>query len=165
MQLMVWLQGSLSVMAQSKLVLPEQLQHVVELNAAALCNPVLFHAADMVTKGIEGTARGQTRGVQSQVGARLQMARRHGQGLAVVSHASPLMLCSLRALHIKPCARTASLQLAVTVFYANTPSLVLRSFTSESMDPESTMVYAYYKEGSSNPTFLYPKYALKEEKC
>lgn len=31
------------------------------------------------------------------------------------------------------------------------------SFTSESMDPESTMVYAYYKEGSSSPTFLYPK--------
>jgi Translationally controlled tumour protein len=39
------------------------------------------------------------------------------------------------------------------------------SFTSESMDPESTMVYAYYDEGSSSPTFLYPKYALKEEKC
>jgi hypothetical protein len=33
------------------------------------------------------------------------------------------------------------------------------------MDPESTMVYAYYDEGSSSPTFLYPKYALKEEKC
>lgn len=33
------------------------------------------------------------------------------------------------------------------------------------MDPDSTMVYAYYKEGSSNPTFIYPKYALKEEKC
>ena len=32
------------------------------------------------------------------------------------------------------------------------------------MDPESTMVYAYYKEGASNPTFLYPKYALKEQK-
>ena len=40
-----------------------------------------------------------------------------------------------------------------------------RSFTSESMDPDTTMVYAYYKEGSSSPTFLYPKYALKEEKC
>jgi hypothetical protein len=33
------------------------------------------------------------------------------------------------------------------------------------MDPETTMVYAYYKEGSSSPTFLYPKYAMKEEKC
>ena len=32
------------------------------------------------------------------------------------------------------------------------------------MDPESTMVYAYYKEGASNPTFLYPKYALKAQK-
>ena len=31
------------------------------------------------------------------------------------------------------------------------------SFTSESMDPEATMVYAYYKEGASQPTFLYPK--------
>lgn len=39
------------------------------------------------------------------------------------------------------------------------------SFTSENMDPESTMVYAYYKDGSSSPTFLYPKYAMKEEKC
>lgn len=34
---------------------------------------------------------------------------------------------------------------------------VFCSFTSESMDPEATMVYAYYAEGSSSPTFLYPK--------
>lgn len=40
-----------------------------------------------------------------------------------------------------------------------------RSFTTESMDPDATMIYAYYKEGSSNPTFLYPVYALKAEKC
>ena len=33
------------------------------------------------------------------------------------------------------------------------------------MDPETTMIYAYYKEGAANPTFLYPIYALKEEKC
>ena len=39
------------------------------------------------------------------------------------------------------------------------------SFTTEGMDPETTMIYAYYKEGSSSPTFLYPLYALKEEKC
>lgn len=41
----------------------------------------------------------------------------------------------------------------------------LQFFTSESMDPEATMVYAYYPEGSSSPTFLYPKYALVEQKC
>ena len=39
------------------------------------------------------------------------------------------------------------------------------SFTTESMDPDATMIYAYYKEGSSNPTFLYPVYALRAEKC
>ena len=39
------------------------------------------------------------------------------------------------------------------------------SFMGESMDPDATLVFAYYKEGASNPTFLYPAYALKEEKC
>lgn len=38
---------------------------------------------------------------------------------------------------------------------------MLCSFLGESMDPDSTMVYAYYKEGAAQPTFLYPKYALK----
>lgn len=28
------------------------------------------------------------------------------------------------------------------------------------MDPESTMAYAYYKDGGSSPTFLFCKYAL-----
>lgn len=46
-----------------------------------------------------------------------------------------------------------------------TGSFLWCSFTTESMDPETTMIYAYYKEGSSSPTFLYPLYALKEEKC
>lgn len=41
----------------------------------------------------------------------------------------------------------------------------LQFYTSENMDPDTTMIYAYYKEGSSNPTFLFPKYALVEEKC
>jgi hypothetical protein len=40
----------------------------------------------------------------------------------------------------------------------------LQFFTGESMDPESTMVYAYYKEGSENPTFLFPKSAMNEIK-
>lgn len=38
------------------------------------------------------------------------------------------------------------------------------SFMGESTDPEGTLVYAYYSEGAENPTFLYPKYALKERK-
>ena len=33
------------------------------------------------------------------------------------------------------------------------------------MDVEGTLVYAYYKEGSANPTFLFPVYALEEMKC
>ena len=39
------------------------------------------------------------------------------------------------------------------------------SFTGESMDPEQTLLYAYYADGKAEPTFLYPKFALKEEKC
>ncbi|KAK9796326.1 hypothetical protein WJX73_005328 [Symbiochloris irregularis] len=41
----------------------------------------------------------------------------------------------------------------------------LQFFTGESMDPDATLVYAYYKEGASEPTFLYPKYAMTEMKC
>lgn len=39
------------------------------------------------------------------------------------------------------------------------------SFTGESMDPDGSLAYAYYKEGASQPTFLFPKYALKGTKC
>lgn len=39
------------------------------------------------------------------------------------------------------------------------------SFTGESMDPDATLVYAYYRDGASEPTFLYPKYAMEEMKC
>lgn len=35
----------------------------------------------------------------------------------------------------------------------------------ENMDAEGTMAYAYYKDGASNPTFLFPAYALDEVKC
>lgn len=41
----------------------------------------------------------------------------------------------------------------------------LQFFTGESMDAEGTMVFAIYKDGASDPTFYFPKYALKEEKC
>lgn len=41
----------------------------------------------------------------------------------------------------------------------------LQFFVGESLDPDGTMCFAYYDEGASNPTFLYPKYALKEVKC
>ena len=33
------------------------------------------------------------------------------------------------------------------------------------MDPESTLAYAYYKEGAANPTFLFVKSAMDEVKC
>lgn len=41
----------------------------------------------------------------------------------------------------------------------------LQFFVGESMKDDSTMVFAYYKEGQSNPTFLYFRDALKEVKC
>ncbi len=41
----------------------------------------------------------------------------------------------------------------------------LQFFMGESSDMEGSLVYAYYKEGSSEPTFLYFKDALKEVKC
>ena len=43
--------------------------------------------------------------------------------------------------------------------------MVACSFSGESMDPDGTLCYAYYKEGAAQPTFLFPKYALKEQKC
>ena len=41
----------------------------------------------------------------------------------------------------------------------------LQFFTGESMDPESTLCYAYYKDGNANPTFLFCRYAMDEVKC
>jgi hypothetical protein len=32
------------------------------------------------------------------------------------------------------------------------------------MDTEGSLVFAYYKDGASEPTFLFPKYAMKETK-
>jgi hypothetical protein len=41
----------------------------------------------------------------------------------------------------------------------------LQVFTGPSMDPDATMVFAYYKEGAAAPTFVFFKDALKEIKC
>ncbi|OWM72466.1 translationally-controlled tumor protein homolog [Punica granatum] len=41
----------------------------------------------------------------------------------------------------------------------------LQFFVGESMHDDSTLVFAYYKEGATDPTFLYFAYGLKEVKC
>lgn len=41
----------------------------------------------------------------------------------------------------------------------------LQFFSGETGDLEASMCYAYYKEGSSEPTFIYFKDAMKEVKC
>ncbi|KAK8633621.1 hypothetical protein V6N13_014465 [Hibiscus sabdariffa] len=38
-------------------------------------------------------------------------------------------------------------------------------FVGESMHDEGSLVFAYYKEGATDPTFLYFAYGLKEVKC
>lgn len=43
--------------------------------------------------------------------------------------------------------------------------MLVCSFVGESMHDEGTMVFAYYKEGATDPTFLYLAPALKEVKC
>ena len=54
----------------------------------------------------------------------------------------------------------SKIRLNVCELYHDVLAPLLRSFLGESMDPESTMVYAYYKDGGSSPTFLFCKYAL-----
>ncbi|XP_028770914.1 translationally-controlled tumor protein homolog [Neltuma alba] len=41
----------------------------------------------------------------------------------------------------------------------------LQFFVGESMHDDSTVVFAYYKEGATDPTFIYIAYGLKEIKC
>ncbi|KAF5452338.1 hypothetical protein F2P56_027345, partial [Juglans regia] len=41
----------------------------------------------------------------------------------------------------------------------------LQFFVGESMHDDGCLVFAYYKEGATDPTFLYFGYALKEVKC
>jgi hypothetical protein len=42
---------------------------------------------------------------------------------------------------------------------------VFNSFVGESMKDEASVVFAYYKDGATNPTFLYFSHGLKEIKC
>ncbi|RVW83108.1 Translationally-controlled tumor protein-like [Vitis vinifera] len=41
----------------------------------------------------------------------------------------------------------------------------LQFFVGESMHDDGSLVFAYYKEGATDPTFLYFAYGLKEIKC
>ena len=41
----------------------------------------------------------------------------------------------------------------------------LQFFVGESMQDEGGLVFAYYKEGATDPTFLYFAYGLREIKC
>ncbi|XP_008800821.1 translationally-controlled tumor protein homolog isoform X1 [Phoenix dactylifera] len=41
----------------------------------------------------------------------------------------------------------------------------LQFFVGESLHDDGSMVFAYYKEGATDPTFLYFAYGLKEVKC
>ncbi|XP_065863665.1 translationally-controlled tumor protein homolog [Euphorbia lathyris] len=41
----------------------------------------------------------------------------------------------------------------------------LQFFVGESMHDDGCLVFAYYKDGAADPTFLYFAYALKEIKC
>ncbi|KAJ8529548.1 hypothetical protein K7X08_036383 [Anisodus acutangulus] len=41
----------------------------------------------------------------------------------------------------------------------------LQFFVGESMQDESSLVFAYYKDGATDPTFLYIAPGLKEVKC
>ena len=41
----------------------------------------------------------------------------------------------------------------------------LQFFVGESMSDDGTMVFAYYKDGAADPTFIYFADALKEVKC
>ncbi|KAM7485079.1 hypothetical protein LguiA_001088 [Lonicera macranthoides] len=41
----------------------------------------------------------------------------------------------------------------------------LQFFVGESMHDDSSLVFAYYKEGAADPTFLYFSCGLKEVKC
>ncbi|GMY21749.1 translationally-controlled tumor protein homolog [Fagus crenata] len=41
----------------------------------------------------------------------------------------------------------------------------LQFFVGESMHDDGVLVFAYYKEGATDPTFIYFAYGLKEVKC
>lgn len=52
----------------------------------------------------------------------------------------------------------------IRMMNANFPFLLV-SFVGESMGDDSTLVFAYYKDGATDPTFLYFAHGLKEIKC
>jgi len=41
----------------------------------------------------------------------------------------------------------------------------LQFFVGESMHDDGSLVFAYYKDGATDPTFLYFAHGLKEIKC
>lgn len=50
-------------------------------------------------------------------------------------------------------------------FVTQTILIFFGSFVGESMHDDSSMVFAYYREGATDPTFLYFAYGLREVKC
>ncbi|RWV95820.1 hypothetical protein BHE74_00019371 [Ensete ventricosum] len=42
---------------------------------------------------------------------------------------------------------------------------IVDTFVGESMHDDGSMVFAYYKDGAVDPTFIYFAYGLKEVKC
>lgn len=42
---------------------------------------------------------------------------------------------------------------------------MIGSFVGESMHDDGSVVFAYYKEDTTDPTFIYLAYGLKEVKC
>lgn len=56
----------------------------------------------------------------------------------------------------------------IVVIYMSNIDIVIyvfNSFVGESMKDEASVVFAYYKDGATNPTFLYFSHGLKEIKC
>ena len=43
--------------------------------------------------------------------------------------------------------------------------MICFSFFGESMHDDGGLVFAYYKDGATDPTFLYFSHGLKEVKC
>ena len=80
---------------------------------------------------------------------------------------SKLSDLQLYALIYKPCALLAVLGLDFVPFckYSNQFELLgVCSFVGESMHDDGGLVFAYYKEGATDPTFIYLAYGLKEVK-
>jgi hypothetical protein len=49
--------------------------------------------------------------------------------------------------------------------YLNYLEFFPRSFVGEGMSDDAGLVFAYYKEGASDPTFLYFAHGVKVVKC